>query len=160
MEDETVAQSKGRKRVSFTADEDDRLRKLVARFGESDWGRVANGFAGRDRRQCRDRWFKYLAPTVHNGPWSAAEEDLLRRKVDELGRRWTSIQSAFPGRTDINIRNHWKQMKKMGLAYRQRAAPPVATSEVKETLNDFIDALMLNGEYPDPSGNFGFCMLW
>lgn len=54
--------------------------------------------------------------------WSLAEEDLLRRKADELGRRRTSIQAAFPGRTDINVKNRWKQMKKMDWAYRQGAA--------------------------------------
>jgi hypothetical protein len=84
----------------------------------------------------------------------------LRRKVDQLGCRWTSIQAAFPGRTDINIKNHWKRMQKMDLAYRRRAAVTVDGSEVKETLNDFIDTLVMKGEYPDPSGNFEFCMLW
>jgi hypothetical protein len=160
MDDERGAKSKGRKRVSFTADEDSRLRKLVARFGESDWGRIANKFPKRDRRQCRERWFKYLAPAVQNGPWSRPEEDLLRHKVDELGCRWTSIQAALPGRMDINIKNHWKQMKKMDAACRRRAALGADGSEAKETLNDFIDELILNGEYPDPSGNFDFYMLW
>jgi hypothetical protein len=41
-------------------------------------------------------------------------------------------------------------VKKIDFAYRQRAAVPVAGSEVPETLNNFIDALVLNGESPHP----------
>lgn len=65
----------------------------------------------RDRRQCRERWMNYLSPAVYKGPWTPQEEALLRNKVNELGRRWKSMEPFFPGRTDINIKNHWKQMQ-------------------------------------------------
>jgi hypothetical protein len=32
--------------------------------------------------------------------------------------------------------------------------------ETKEFFNDFLDSLIQNGEYPDPSGGFCFCFLW
>jgi hypothetical protein len=157
------ATGKVRKRISFTPDEDERLRRLVARFGDKDWGRIAEKFPKRDRRQCRERWCKYLAPTVHNGPWTPAEDDLLRHTVSEMGCRWTSIQAAFPGRTDINLKNHWKQMKKWDTMYQLHSNhPPVPSEqpEPKESLNDFLDSLIQNGEYPDPAGGFGFCFFW
>jgi hypothetical protein len=66
----------------------------------------------RDRRQCRERWTNYLSPAVANGPWTHEEEDLLKAKVAALGHSWRAIQPFFPGRTDINIKNHWKQMEK------------------------------------------------
>jgi hypothetical protein len=105
MSDEIDPKSEERKRVSFSAEEDNRVWRLVAHFGESDWARIADKFPKRDRRRRRERGFKYLAPTVQSGPSSRAEEDLLRRKVDELGCRWTSIPAAFPRQTDINIKN-------------------------------------------------------
>jgi hypothetical protein len=67
----------------------------------------------RNRRQCRERWFSYLSPVVSNGPWTEKEEELLRAKVSEAGRKWRIIQVFFPGRTDINIKNHWKQMQRV-----------------------------------------------
>jgi len=177
MSAECDSKLKGRRRLAFTPDEDDRLRKLVAKFGEHDWGRIAEKFPKRDRRQCRERWFKYLTPNVENGPWTDGEEELLRRKVDELGCRWTLIQVSFPGRTDINIKNHWKQMRKWDCVSRGRvdvvlerpAAAAVAVAAVAaveaaaspaNTFNDLIDSLMLNGEYPDPSGSFDFYEMW
>jgi hypothetical protein len=104
---------KKRKRISFTPEEDDRLRELVLNYGGADWRRIASKMPKRNARQCRERWFHYLTPEVSNGPWTPQEEELLRTKVHESGHRWTAIQQFFPGRTDINIKNHWKQMKKV-----------------------------------------------
>jgi hypothetical protein len=104
-----------RKRNSFTPDEDDLLRELVMKHGENNWRRIASKIPKRDRRQCRERWFNYLTPLVINGPWTTEEENLLRTKVTECGRKWKAMQPFFVGRTDINIKNHWKQMSQRGV---------------------------------------------
>jgi hypothetical protein len=102
-----------RKRKAFTPEEDDRLRALVSRLGDANWRGIAAKMPRRNRRQCRERWFNYLCPTICNAPWSTLEEDLLRTKVQECGRKWRVIQAFFTGRTDINIKNHWKHMERM-----------------------------------------------
>jgi hypothetical protein len=103
-----------RKRISFTADEDERLRFLIATYGEDNWRLISEKMVRREPRQCRERWINYLSPTVANGPWSAEEEDRLCAKVRELGHRWKAMEPFFPGRTDINIKNRWKQIQKLG----------------------------------------------
>jgi len=45
--------------------------------------------------------------------------------VDELGRYWKAIQPFFPGRTNVNIKNRWDQLRKKGPAS-QGAVTPVA----------------------------------
>jgi hypothetical protein len=152
MSIETPTKTGHRKRVSFTPDEDDRLRALVAKFGDNDWGRVASKLPRRDRRQCRERWFKYLTPHVRNGPWSREEEELLRHRVHELGHRWTAIRASFPGRTAINVNNHWKQMKKLDVG---RDCRPPPGEERKGPVKDVMDSLILNGDCPDQSANSG-----
>jgi hypothetical protein len=102
-----------RKRKAFSAEEDDRLRELVSRLGDTNWRAIAGKMPRRSRRQCRERWSNYLSPTVCNGTWSLWEDDMLRSKVHEHGRKWRTIQAFFPGRTDVNIKNHWKTMQRV-----------------------------------------------
>jgi hypothetical protein len=109
----SLAGHRHRTRHAFSSEEDSHLRNLVSRFGDDAWDKIAARMPTRDRRQCRERWINYLSPTVTNGPWTNEEEDLLKNKVESLGRSWKAILPFFPGRTDINIKNHWKQMGKM-----------------------------------------------
>jgi hypothetical protein len=61
----------------------------------------------RSVRQCRERWTNYLAPSVINGVWSAQEDALLLEKFRLCGPHWKQMIQSFPGRTDINIKNHY-----------------------------------------------------
>jgi hypothetical protein len=129
---------KTRKRVSFGPEEDDRLRELVLKFGENNWRRIASKMPKRDRRQCRERWFNYLTPFVTNGPWTPAEEVLLRAKVADHGRSWKAIQPFFPGRTDINIKNHWKRLQKADL----RLSRPGLKTEGGDDFDGFVCSIL------------------
>jgi hypothetical protein len=92
--------------------EDEQLRELVEKHGETSWMTIARELPGRSCRQCRERWLNYLSPRVQNGPWSEAETTLLFEKVTEFGTSWKTIQRYFPGRTDINIRNHYRHLQR------------------------------------------------
>jgi hypothetical protein len=138
---------KRRRRISFTPDEDDRLRELVSKYGTEDWAKIASKMPKRETRQCRERWLNYLAPSVIRAPWTAEEDAMLIQKVNELGRKWQQIAHFFKGRTDINVKNRWNHLRKHNLL-----------GPVPET----IDALgqWYDGMWPDcPGGcdgeNFG-----
>jgi hypothetical protein len=96
----------------FTEAEDENLAKIVAELGSDDWQQVARLMPDRNARQCRDRWVNYLSPEVANGPWTAAEEQLLVDKYKEFGAVWRHIATFFPARTDINIKSRWQLMQR------------------------------------------------
>lgn len=73
---------------------------------------LAQFIKGREARQCRDRYLKYLAPNVVNGPWTPEEEDLLTEKFNIYGSSWKTIATFFPTRTDVNIKSKWKKMQR------------------------------------------------
>jgi hypothetical protein len=95
------------RKVKFIPIEDARLLELVGLFGETDWTSIANQMPDRTARQCRERWFYFLTPSIINGPWSADEDTLLLQKFAEFGSHWKTLTQFFPGRTEINIKNHY-----------------------------------------------------
>jgi hypothetical protein len=97
-------------RHNFTKFEDRRLRELVEEYG-SNWAKVAAALKTRSAKQCRDRYKNYLDPNVRNQPWTPEEENLLERKVAEIGRKWTLIAKLFENRSEANVKNHWTAMQ-------------------------------------------------
>lgn len=117
----------------FTPVEDQKLRELVAKYGDNDWATVSKMMGTRNQRQCRERWTNYLSPKVSNGPWSPQEDELLRKLHAEIGAKWVKISSYFPSRTDTNIKNRWMVL------LRQRKALENASKCKMEKENNFIE---------------------
>ena len=69
---------------------------------------------GRIGKQCRERWFNHLDPTIKKGEWSADEDRVLYEAQKQFGNRWCEILKILPGRTENSLKNRWNSstMKK------------------------------------------------
>ena len=94
-------------RHKFTPEEDRHLNTLISIHGPKKWDQIALAMPGRTGRQCRDRFHNYLKPTLINGPWTKEEDELLEKKVEEIGQHWNKIAKFFQGRSSNNIKNRW-----------------------------------------------------
>lgn len=108
---------KARKRVSsskvkFSAEEDEMLRKLVAKHGETQWDLISSLMPRRNPRQCHDRWVYYISPSLNHTRFTQEEDRLLIQKYEEYGRCWVKIASYFRGRTDTMIKNRFNLIKR------------------------------------------------
>ena len=110
----------------FDKSEDEKLKRLVNKFGQDDWNLIANKMKGRSVRQCRERWLNYLDPNLNKGVWTEEEDKLLYEKFNEIGRRWKVIASFFENRTDINVKNRWLMLERHRLKNSKK-------NEMKET---------------------------
>jgi hypothetical protein len=101
---------------SWTEQEDRLLAAVVARFGASKWSHIAKYIPNRLGKQCRERWFNHLSPSINRAEWSEEEEWLLFLGHTFLGGKWSKLTKILAGRTDNGIKNHWNSImrKKTG----------------------------------------------
>lgn len=52
----------------------------------------------RTGKQCRERWFNHLDPSLKRGPWTEDEDDALIEAQARLGNSWTKIATEIEGR--------------------------------------------------------------
>ncbi|KAJ1879286.1 hypothetical protein LPJ57_002924, partial [Coemansia sp. RSA 486] len=98
-------------RAAWTMEEDRLLRVGVAVYGPNteSWPRIAMLVPGRTNKSCRKRWFHSLDPTLHKGPWTAEEDDLLRQRVARFPSQWSRVAEGIPGRTDDQCAKRWRE---------------------------------------------------
>ena len=102
-------------RKNFSPEEDYTLALLVNQYGDSNWHLIAALMPNRNVRQCRERWVKYLNPSLRTEEWTSDEDRLLIQKRQEMGPKWKDISKFFNGRTDINIKNRYKVLKRKSI---------------------------------------------
>ena len=138
-----------KQRIKFQPEDDEKLRILVAELGTSNWPAVAREMRTRDARQCRDRWQNYLCPNIVNGPWTDAEDELLYKEYHAHGSAWRVIARAFPTRTDVSIKNRWRQLERRSKRKKRSVAvlstqppkPPEPASMIQISQQELDDIL-------------------
>lgn len=97
-----------KKKQRFSPEEDQKLKVLVSTFGKGRWKEIAQCFPSRNARQCRERWSIYLDPDLHSTPWSKEDDDLLKEKVNQVGRNWNVIaQKYFINRKQNEVKDRY-----------------------------------------------------
>ena len=101
-----------RMKHKFTTEEDSKIGKLVATYGLDNWATIADLIPNRSARQIKERWFNYLCPLVNRSDWTSEEEEKLLRLIEEHGKKWRTIAKFFNGRTDVNLKNRYRLLKR------------------------------------------------
>ncbi|KAJ1936720.1 hypothetical protein EC988_008113, partial [Linderina pennispora] len=73
------------------------------------WPRIAMLVPGRTNKSCRKRWFHSLDPSLHKGPWTPEEDNLLRERVSQFPAQWSRVAEGIPGRTDDQCAKRWRE---------------------------------------------------
>ena len=99
-------------KLKWTAEEDAVLRRIVDANGARKWKQVTVHLPNRTEAQCQHRWLKVLRPDLKRGPWTAEEDETLRRVVAEetakgASVRWSVVSALLPGRIGKQCRERY-----------------------------------------------------
>ncbi|OHT06301.1 Myb-like DNA-binding domain containing protein [Tritrichomonas foetus] len=99
-----------RNRKLFSNKEDERLKALVAQYGEENWELIFSKMKTRNLRQVKERWYNSLSETVKKEKWTDEEDDLLLTLYDTHGSHWKIYEKYFIGRASYCIRNRYRSL--------------------------------------------------
>ena len=85
---------------SWSKEEDEIVYNMVVLHGvgKVKWSSIASELPGRIGKQCRERWFNHLDPSIIKGEWSSEEEIIFYEAQKHFGNRWSEICKVLPGK--------------------------------------------------------------
>lgn len=94
-------------KLVWTVEEDELLKGLVKKHGDTAWSAIAKDMGTKGSKQCRRRWKNVLSINAKCTGWTEEEDAKLIEYHRELGNKWTAISKRFGDRTDNATKNRW-----------------------------------------------------
>ena len=116
----------------WTKTEDETILRAI-KSGMTKWSEIANQIPGRIGKQCRERWFNHLDPSIKKSGWTPEEDQILLEHQLRLGNRWCEIAKSLPGRSENSVKNRWNSAMRKRSMKKLQAAKLVPGKKAKKT---------------------------
>jgi pre-mRNA-splicing factor CDC5/CEF1 len=89
--------------------EDEILKAAVMKYGKNQWARISSLLVRKSAKQCKQRWYEWLDPSIKKTEWSREEEEKLLHLAKLMPTQWRTI-APIVGRTASQCLEHYEKL--------------------------------------------------
>lgn len=127
----------------FWAEQEDQCLSKLVHAGQAvaqgpNWAVLSKQIPGRTTKQCRERWFNHLDPSINRDPYTAEQDLLIIRQQKALGNQWAKIARMLNGRTAEAIKIRWSSLQRMSPEVRRYPSVVKAAAPNSPVTSTFV----------------------
>lgn len=89
--------------------EDEILKAAVMKYGLNQWSRISSLLVRKSARQCKERWYEWLDPSINKTEWTREEEEKLLHLAKIFPSQWRTI-APIVGRSPAQCVDHYEKL--------------------------------------------------
>jgi len=89
--------------------EDEILKAAVMKYGLNQWSRISSLLVRKSAKQCKERWYEWLDPSIKKTEWTKEEEEKLLHLSKMFPCQWRTI-APFVGRSAYQCMEHYEKL--------------------------------------------------
>ena len=90
--------------------EDEILKAAVMKYGKNQWARISSLLVRKSPKQCKQRWYEWLDPSIKKTAWTREEEEKLLHLAKIMPTQWRTIAGCLDGRTPTQCLQHYEKL--------------------------------------------------
>lgn len=80
------------------------------KYGKNQWARISSLLVRKSPKQCKQRWYEWLDPSIKKTPWTREEEEKLLHLAKIMPTQWRTIAASIEGRTASQCLQHYEKL--------------------------------------------------
>ena len=89
--------------------EDEILKAAIMKYGLNQWSRISSLLQRKSAKQCKQRWYEWLDPSIKKTEWTRAEDEKLLQLSRVFPSQWRTI-APFVGRTPTQCYERYEKL--------------------------------------------------
>ncbi|CAD8049040.1 unnamed protein product [Paramecium sonneborni] len=149
-----------KKKTKWTQEEDQMIKDNINQ-NQNNWAAIALILKSKTGKQIRERYVNKLRADIVDSkkqPWNQEQDSKLIQFFNQFGSKWSQIAKAFPGRSDLQVRNRMKKLLKDNISKKSKQQDDLEfkiQAQIRNNIDEYLD-LAQTCEKPSKKIQFNF----